>query len=260
MCWPTPRRRAHRCCTSPSPGRGRSSPHCRRGERAELAERVLRELLGEGLIPFEQAGRALSAADVEKAIAGDDWRVVPLGPDGAGSSSSRQRPARPAISPRPSTSSARGVLATTSAAPDRPPRRRREQDPHFLSGQLRDRMLRLLGDVADDEEVYAAIFELGDLELVPALAGLGRTSASGGSPLRTRSSAQGRRRSGCVSTRPGALSRPQAWLASRRLAHQVRTSRGVQGDPRMPSRQAAPGVVLLSNRSLISLSHCQPCR
>jgi hypothetical protein len=26
----------------------------------------------------------MSGADVESAIAGDDWRVVPLGPDGAG--------------------------------------------------------------------------------------------------------------------------------------------------------------------------------
>jgi hypothetical protein len=52
-------------------------------ERAELAERVLCELLGEGLIAFEQTGQAMSAADAENAITGDDWRVVPLGPEGA---------------------------------------------------------------------------------------------------------------------------------------------------------------------------------
>jgi hypothetical protein len=43
----------------------------------------------------------------------------------------------------------------------------------FLSGQLREEMLRLLADVAADEEVYAALFELTDKELVPALAALG---------------------------------------------------------------------------------------
>jgi hypothetical protein len=52
-------------------------------ERAELAERVLRELLSERSIAFARAGHPLSAADAEKAIAGDDWRVAPLGPDGA---------------------------------------------------------------------------------------------------------------------------------------------------------------------------------
>jgi hypothetical protein len=51
--------------------------------RAELAARALRELLADGLIAFERGGRALSAAEVEDAIEGDDWRVVPLGPDGA---------------------------------------------------------------------------------------------------------------------------------------------------------------------------------
>jgi hypothetical protein len=53
-------------------------------ERAALAERVLRELLADGLIAFERAGRPMSPAEVESAIAGDEWRVVPLGPDGAG--------------------------------------------------------------------------------------------------------------------------------------------------------------------------------
>ena len=53
-------------------------------ERVRLAERVLRELLAEGLIAFERAGRTMSAADVEGAVGGADWRVVPLGPDGAG--------------------------------------------------------------------------------------------------------------------------------------------------------------------------------
>jgi hypothetical protein len=52
-------------------------------ERAALAERVLRELLAEGLIAFERAGRPMSPTEVEGAIAGDDWRVVPLGPEGA---------------------------------------------------------------------------------------------------------------------------------------------------------------------------------
>jgi phosphatidylserine/phosphatidylglycerophosphate/cardiolipin synthase-like enzyme len=44
----------------------------------------------------------------------------------------------------------------------------------FLSGQLRDAMLRLLKEVRDgDEQVYAALFELGDDELITALASLG---------------------------------------------------------------------------------------
>jgi phosphatidylserine/phosphatidylglycerophosphate/cardiolipin synthase-like enzyme len=43
----------------------------------------------------------------------------------------------------------------------------------FLSGQLREQMLHLLAGVAPDEEVYAALFELADKELVPPLAALG---------------------------------------------------------------------------------------
>jgi len=65
-------------------------------ERQRLAEETLRDLYARGLIWFFRVGpdesvndvgsdpsRRLSQIEVERVISGEDWRTVPVGPDGA---------------------------------------------------------------------------------------------------------------------------------------------------------------------------------
>jgi hypothetical protein len=63
-------------------------------ERAALAERVLRELLADGLIAFERGGRPMSAVEAEGAIAvlGDDGAGVEFFATAAGQARYRAAP------------------------------------------------------------------------------------------------------------------------------------------------------------------------
>jgi hypothetical protein len=61
-------------------------------ERAELAERVLRELLAEGLIAFERDGRPMSEAEVESAITKGDGVEVEFFATDAGAARYRAAP------------------------------------------------------------------------------------------------------------------------------------------------------------------------